>query len=152
MTNTGGATVRRLPGLTVALAALGLLAVLAGCAHSSTSANRAASAATGQQHLSVAAFAGLASAPGTVVLDVRTPAEFASSHLARAVNVDVEAADFSARLGALNKSATYAVYCHSGNRSAAALGLMASAGFAHASDLSGGISAWLAAGQPVVAN
>jgi rhodanese-related sulfurtransferase len=151
MTNIGGATVRRLPGLTVALAALGLLAVLAGCAHSSTSANRAASAATGQ-HLSVAAFAGLASAPGTVVLDVRTPAEFASSHLARAVNVDVEAADFSARLGALNKSATYAVYCHSGNRSAAALGLMASAGFAHASDLAGGISAWLAAGQPVVAN
>jgi phage shock protein E len=151
MTNAGGAPMRRIPGLTVALAALGLLAVLAGCAHSSTSANRAASIATGQ-HLSVAAFAGLASAPGTVVLDVRTPAEFASSHLARAVNLDVEAADFTARLGALNKGATYAVYCHSGNRSAAALGLMASAGFAHASDLSGGISAWLAAGQPVVAS
>lgn len=151
MTTTGGATVRRVPRLTAVLAALGFLAVLAGCAHPSTSANRAAGIATGQ-HLTVAAFARLVSAPGTVVLDVRTPAEFASSHLARATNVDVEAADFSARLGALNKSATYAVYCHSGNRSAAALRVMASSGFAHAADLSGGISAWLAAGQPVVAN
>ncbi len=39
--------------------------------------------------------------PAAPLLDVRTPAEYASGHLAGAVNVDVLASDFRARVNAL---------------------------------------------------
>ena len=88
-------------------------------------------------------------APGTVVLDVRTPAEFATGHLPGAQNIDIEGADFATRIAALDKTATYAVYCHSGNRSAMAPEQMTAADFAHVYDLAGGISAWQSMGGPM---
>ncbi|HEY5247692.1 MAG TPA: rhodanese-like domain-containing protein, partial [Dermatophilaceae bacterium] len=51
----------------------------------------------------------------------------------------------------LDKNATYAVYCHSGNRSGAALEQMAAAGFTHLFDLAGGLTAWQAMGGHMVA-
>jgi len=84
------------------------------------------------------------------VLDVRTQAEYASGHLPNAQNIDIEGSDFAARIGALDKSATYAVYCRSGKRSAAALEQMAAADFKHAYDLTGGIGAWQSINGPVV--
>lgn len=100
--------------------------------------------------LDAAAFAELVARPGTVVLDVRTPAEYASGHLEDAVNVDVQAADFSDRIAELDPAAVYAVYCRSGSRSAAALATMRASGFSRADHLGGGIAAWQAAGLPVV--
>ena len=97
-----------------------------------------------------ATFAATLSQPGVVVLDVRTPAEFAAGHLPGAVNIDVESAGFDAQVAALDKNATYAVYCRSGNRSAVALGKMSDAGIAKAVHLGGGINAWAAAGGQVV--
>jgi rhodanese-related sulfurtransferase len=82
-----------------------------------------------------------------VLLDVRTPQEFTAGHLPGARNLDIGASTFDAQLGALDKAVTYAVYCHSGNRSNQALQRMATAGFTHVADLSGGITAWTAAGQ-----
>jgi phage shock protein E len=102
------------------------------------------------QHLSVADFATLTQTPAVVVLDVRTPAEYAAGHLRRAVDLDVRSAVFTAKLAELDKAATYAVYCHSGNRSGAAVGQMTAAGFTHVADLTGGITAWTADGRPVV--
>jgi rhodanese-related sulfurtransferase len=64
----------------------------------------------------------------TQVIDVRTPAEYAAGHVPGAVNMDVQAADFGARIGALDKAGTYLVYCRSGNRSAAAAERMTAAG------------------------
>jgi rhodanese-related sulfurtransferase len=87
--------------------------------------------------------------PGTIVLDVRTPAEFASGHLPQAKNIDIEAADFATRIAALDKKARYAVYCHSGNRSGVALEQMAAAGFSNVYDLAGGIGAWQSMGGPM---
>lgn len=95
-------------------------------------------------------FAALAATDGVVVIDVRTPAEFATGHLAGAQNIDVESSDFAARIADLDTAATYAVYCRSGNRSATARAAMQDAGFTNVSDLSGGITAWSRAGQPVV--
>ena len=66
---------------------------------------------------------------GTVVVDVRTPAEFASGHLEGAINIDVQAADFEARLAELDPAGTYYVYCRSGNRSGQAIDRMAARGF-----------------------
>ena len=87
--------------------------------------------------------------PGTIVLDVRTPAEYASGHLPQAQNIDIEGSDFATRIAALDKNATYAVYCHSGNRSGAALEQMAAADFTHVYDLAGGIGAWQSMGGPM---
>lgn len=94
-------------------------------------------------------FAELADADGVVLLDVRTPTEFAEGHLAGAVNVDVSAPDFATRVAELDPAATYAVYCRSGNRSQTALELMAQAGIGAAADLAGGIGAWADAGLPI---
>lgn len=70
-------------------------------------------------------------ATDVVVLDVRTPAEFAEGHLAGAVNIDVQAADFAERAAAeLPAGAEIVVYCRSGNRSATATALLAELGFA----------------------
>jgi len=88
-------------------------------------------------------------APGTIVLDVRTPAEYASGHLAQAQNIDIEASDFATQIAALDKNATYAVYCRSGNRSGTALEQMSAAGFNHVYDLAGGIGAWQNMGGPM---
>ena len=117
----------------------GLLAVLGLGACSSTTAPSA-------QHMAPAAFSTAISAPGTVLLDVRTPAEYAAGHLPGARNLDIEGSGFATQLASLDKSATYAVYCHSGNRSGAALEQMAAAGFAHLYDLAGGLTAWQAMG------
>jgi len=102
--------------------------------------------------MSPAAFSTAMSAPGTVLLDVRTPAEYAAGHLPGARNLDIEGAGFAAQIARLDKNVTYAVYCHSGNRSGAALEQMAAAGFTHVYDLAGGLMAWQSAmGGPMVA-
>lgn len=101
-------------------------------------------------HLSPQNFASAASAAGTVILDVRTAAEFGAGHLPGAVNADVESPNFTSALAGLDKHATYAVYCHSGRRSGIALQQMKTLGFADAYDLAGGIAAWTAAGGQVV--
>lgn len=133
-------------GVGLAVALLG-----SGCGSSSTPSGASSGAVVAAgQHLSVADFATLAKTPAVVVLDVRTPAEFASGHLQGAVDLDVRSADFSTRLAGLDKTLTYAVYCHSGNRSATALSQMSAAGFTHAADLTGGITAWTGDGRPVV--
>jgi phage shock protein E len=81
------------------------------------------------------------------VIDVRTPAEYASGHVAGAVNIDVEAADFGDQIAELDHKAPYMVYCRSGNRSAIAAKQMADAGFTDVAD-AGGLSDLVAAGAP----
>ncbi len=79
-----------------------------------------------------AALAGCSSAglaQGTVVLDVRTPAEYASGHLEGATNIDVQASTFAAKIATLDKGSPYFVYCHSGSRAAQAITAMKTAGF-----------------------
>lgn len=99
--------------------------------------------------LEPADFADLAAEDGVVLLDVRTPEEFAAGHLDGAVNIDVSSPDFPGQLAALDPGATYAVYCRSGNRSQTAMTLMADAGIANTADLGGGIGAWIEAGLSV---
>lgn len=140
-----------LPTRRSAVAALLSLPLALGACSSGTS-PAAAGAVRSGAHLDVAAFGTLASAPGTILLDVRTPDEFATGHLQGARNIDFRAADFDDQLAKLDRNATYAVYCHSGNRSGQALQKMTSAGFTHAADLAGGITAWSQAGQAVTAS
>lgn len=75
---------------------------------------------------------------GALLLDVRTPAEFAARHVEGAVNVPVE--ELEARLPA-ERDRAVVVYCHSGRRSAAAKELLLRAGFTKVFDL-GAMSNW----------
>jgi rhodanese-related sulfurtransferase len=84
-----------------------------------------------------------------VVLDVRTPEEFAEGHLDGAVLVDFYATDFVDQLAALDTDVPYLVYCRSGNRSGETLGVMEQLGFSSVVDVDGGIVAWSGAGLPV---
>ena len=84
-----------------------------------------------------------------VVLDVRTPEEFAEGHLEGAVLVDFYAPDFADQLAGLDANVPYVLYCRSGNRSGQTLSLMAQMGFADVTEVDGGIVAWQQAGLPV---
>lgn len=145
-------TVRRFAATCVAVLALGPMAsACSGDPDVSVSAGATASAAP-QSGVTLDAqdFAAALKRPGTTVIDVRTPAEFAQGHLPGAVNVDVSRSDFAAQVAALDPTAPYAVYCRSGNRSAIALAQMSSAGFSAAYHLGGGVGAWTSAGGELV--
>ncbi|TGE24532.1 rhodanese-like domain-containing protein [Hymenobacter aquaticus] len=64
-----------------------------------------------------------------VVLDVRTPEEFATGHLAGAQNLNFRDPNFPTQLAALDTTKTYVLYCASGNRSGKAAVLMQEKGF-----------------------
>lgn len=68
-------------------------------------------------------------AEGTIVIDVRTPAEFATGHLEGALNIDVQSPDFFTTVSQLDPSADYFIYCRSGNRSGQAISQMSNMGF-----------------------
>lgn len=65
----------------------------------------------------------------TIILDVRTSAEFDAGHLEGALNLDVQSAEFDALIADLDPGADYLVYCRSGNRAATAIDRMAAQGF-----------------------
>ena len=87
--------------------------------------------------------------PQVVVLDVRTPEEFARGHIAGAKNVDFKAADFAEKIGALDKGKTYLVHCAAGGRSSQTLAAMQGKNFAALYHLNEGFKAWEKAGKPV---
>jgi rhodanese-related sulfurtransferase len=81
------------------------------------------------------------------VIDVRTPAELLDGMVLGAVNIDLQAPDFRARIAQLDRDAKYLVYCRTGNRSAQAVTIMADLGFTDVVD-GGGFPELAAAGAP----
>ena len=84
-----------------------------------------------------------------VVLDVRTPAEFAEGHIAGAINIDFKGESFGEELAKLDRDKTYLMHCRSGNRSGQAKPKFLQLGFQAVYHLDGGMKAWRAAGLPV---
>lgn len=72
---------------------------------------------------------------GAVVIDVRTPEEYATGHLEGALLLDITAGELEDALPRLDPAATYLVYCRSGNRAGAAVELMRAAGFTDVTNL-----------------
>ena len=91
----------------------------------------------------------LIAAKKVVVLDVRTPEEYAAGHIAGATNVNFNGKDFQAKLEKLDKDQTYLVHCAVGMRSAKACKKMDELQFRNLYDLQGGLNAWKKAGLPV---
>ena len=72
---------------------------------------------------------------GTVIIDVRTPEEFAAGHLDGAVLIDIKHPSFDAEITKLDATDSYIVYCRSGNRSAQAVDRMRAIGIENITDL-----------------
>ena len=101
-------------------------------------------------NLNVNDFAKKITDSSVTLVDVRTPGEFASGHIAGATNVDFESGNFEQDIQKLDKTKTYAVYCRSGNRSGQATALMVKDGFKAVFNLDGGVINWSGAGQALV--
>ena len=123
----------------IALIASALL--LAGCSSSSSAID-----------LSVTEFSAKVAEAGVITLDVRTPSEFAEGFIEGARLIDFQSGNFENEIAALDKNATYAVYCRSGNRSGQAVKVMQDAGFTNVFNMNGGVIDWANAGLPLVNN
>ena len=123
----------------IAIMAAGIL-VLTGC-----SSNKSAIT-----NLNAAEFSVKSQEAGVITLDVRTPGEFSQGHISGAINIDVEAGTFENYVSKLDKSKSYAVYCHTGRRSGIATAEMEKLGFVHLFNLQNGLSDWMSRGMPVV--
>jgi len=123
------------------IALIGSILLLAGCSSSSSAVD-----------LGVKEFSAKVAEAGVITLDVRTPGEFMSGFIQGAQNIDFQSGNFENEIAALDKNATYAVYCRSGNRSGQAVKVMHDAGFHNVYNLNGGVIDWANAGLPLVNN
>ncbi len=89
--------------------------------------------------------------PDFIILDVRSPEEYAAGHMDGAVlRCLLCTASFADTIQDLDRTKTYLVYCRSGNRSATASRIMAEQGFTRIYNMTGGLTQWQAEGYPVV--
>ena len=77
-----------------------------------------------------------------IILDVRTPAEFAEGAIKGAINIDVNASNFKEKVSTLDKEKSYLIYCRSGMRSVKACNIMSENGYRQLFNLLGGYQAW----------
>ena len=89
------------------------------------------------------------STDSSIILDVRTPGEFAHGYINRAVNLDYNSEDFENNINKLDKNKTYFVYCYSGGSSGKAAGFMRSNGFKKVFELTNGLLAWKSKNLPL---
>jgi len=82
------------------IALIASVLLMAGCSSSS-----------GAIDLSVTDFSSKVAEAGVITLDVRTPGEFAEGHIEGAQLIDFQSGNFENEISALDKNATYAVYC-----------------------------------------
>jgi phage shock protein E len=123
------------------IALIASVLLMAGCSSSSSAVD-----------LSVTEFSSKVAEAGVITLDVRTPGEFAEGHIEGAQLIDFQSGNFENEISTLDKNATYAVYCRSGNRSGQAVKVMHDAGFHNVYNLNGGVIDWANAGLPLVNN
>jgi phage shock protein E len=84
-----------------------------------------------------------------VIVDVRTPAEFAQGHVPGAINLPVD--QVTNRLGELNsaKNKDVVLYCRSGKRAGQAAEVLKSNGFNKLLHMEGDMPKWEAAKLPI---
>ncbi len=82
-----------------------------------------------------------------VLVDVRTPEEYAAGHLDNALNINVYDSAFESRFKDIAKDETIYVYCKVGGRSAQAQQKLNAMGFTNVVNLEGGYDAWVSKRQ-----
>ena len=88
--------------------------------------------------------------PDFIILDVRTPEEFADGHIEKAINMDFYSDTFRNELNDLDKSKAYLLHCRSGNRSGNTLKIMKELNFMKIYHMTGGSIEWQAEELPMV--
>jgi rhodanese-related sulfurtransferase len=91
----------------------------------------------------------IANNPDTLVVDVRTPAEFETAHIAGAINLPLDQVDAHLERIVGDAGGRMVLICQSGGRAAQACAKLTGAGLTDASVMTGGMNAWNAAGGPV---
>lgn len=84
-----------------------------------------------------------------LIVDVRTPEEFRTGHLANARNMDFFGNKFDMDIKDLPKDQPILVYCRSGRRSAAAVEELAKTGHTNIFHMEEGLDGWQNAKLPV---
>lgn len=107
-------------------------------------------ACSGQQHTSLdaATFQDTIEKDDALLVDVRTPQEFASGHIPGSVNIDWTGKNYEAEFAKLDRERPLLLYCAVGGRSDQAREYLEQKGYV-VKDLDGGIQAWKEAGMPV---
>lgn len=90
----------------------------------------------------------LANNPEAILIDVRTPGEFADGHLEDAVNIDWKGNDFGKQVADIDKSTPVYVYCLSGGRSKGAANFLKKEGFETVIEMDGGMMKWRSLKMP----
>jgi rhodanese-related sulfurtransferase len=85
-----------------------------------------------------------------VILDVRTPEEFNSGHIKKAIIIDYKSVNFQEEINKLDKRKTYLVYCKAGGRSAKSIEIMKNLNFNNLYHLYEGMEIWKKDGYKVV--
>ncbi len=83
------------------------------------------------------------SQPGAILIDCRTPGEFAFSRLPAAVNFNYLSQNFVEEMEKMDPEAIYLVYCRSERRSLRTCTLLQNGGFKNVYNLDGGLVSWL---------
>jgi len=77
-----------------------------------------------------------------LIIDVRTPIEYDSTAIQKAINIDVKNPNFQENIQKIDKTKPVLVYCRSGKRSLMAMNTMHQLGFSEVYNLLGGIIAF----------
>lgn len=85
-----------------------------------------------------------------IILDVRTPREYRSGHIARAMLLDFHSPAFPDRLSKLDRSKTYLIYCQTGYRSSRTVQMIDKLGFQSVYHLQRGVIEWYRSRLPLV--
>ena len=88
-----------------------------------------------------------ASGSAPVVIDVRTPEEYAAGHIPGALNIPFD--QVAQRISEVDAPHGVALYCMVGPRARKGESALLSAGYTSVLHLEGGLAAWQAAGLPV---
>ncbi|GAA4474781.1 rhodanese-like domain-containing protein [Phytohabitans houttuyneae] len=91
----------------------------------------------------------IADNPDTLIVDVRTPAEFETAHIAGAINLPLDQVDAHLSRIVADAGGRLLLVCQSGNRATQACTKLVGAGLTDAAVMTGGMGAWNAAGAPV---
>ena len=126
-----------------------ILLLMLSLAFSGWTADKPLPPASAAKRIDVEQFDKLRSGTNTVLLDVRSKAEFEKGHIPGATNIDVNSSRFVESVSSLDKNKTYLVNCAVGMRSAKACRQMETLGFTNLYDLAPGFDGWKKAGKPV---
>ncbi|GAA1387956.1 rhodanese-like domain-containing protein [Catellatospora chokoriensis] len=88
--------------------------------------------------------------PDVLLVDVRTPGEYETAHIAGSINLPLDQVDSHLQYIVAAAGTTMVVVCQSGNRAGQCQTKLAAAGLTDTAVMTGGMNAWLAEDGPVI--